>query len=137
MSIEQRNLANFDLGASEREWKQHNRSLFEIEEVQDGERYQAIFKGRAYILHVQDEGVFLSDMSDVEYRHNEQAMIDGFVSDDQKKIDAADKASEKVSARRLVDVKDLFPSEWEWSGNPIEYEITVRARKIEPNHHEL
>jgi hypothetical protein len=83
------------------------RLLGEHDQTVDGTRYTGQFSGVGYVTSEQDEGSFLSNLTRAE-RHRI-----GYWERD-----------------RTLEMEHLFPQDWR--GAKVEYEITIRARRLTP-----
>ncbi len=84
----------------------------------DGDKYKGTLTGRAYVTSDHDEGSFLSDKLFNQYhREIDKARDKGHYNDDNPPPE-----------RKHLGISELFPEGW--GESEVEYEITVRARKI-------
>lgn len=82
--------------------------------------YEAVFRGRGYVTADHDEGSFLSNISYDQYGDLKMAYYD-----------AAASGSDQIELpfRKCLGIEELFPKNWR--EHPIEYEIVIRARRID------
>lgn len=83
------------------------RLLGQHDQTVEGTRHTGQFSGLGYVASEQDEGSFLSNLTHAQ-RH---------------RLDAWER-------HRTLEMENLFPQDW--YGAKVEYEITVRARRLTP-----
>lgn len=89
-------------------------SLGDCQETDTGEEYEATLRGTAWITSEHDYGEFLSDRSYAEAHP----------------VDPVTGVGLGMQRRKQLTITDLFPPEWREVR--VEYEISVRARKLAP-----